>query len=313
MQIDSLSPVVMFVHTRLDHTQKTIESLSQCYLADMTRLIIFSDGARNLQEESQVNRVRSYLKSVVGFREVIVIERQYNFGLAKNIFSGVSEILKNNDVAIVIEDDMLLSRSFLSYMNFNLSRFYNDASIWQISGWTPAVSLSVKDKHELSLVRSQLMPCWGWATWKNRWEKIETDIDIIVNKFTLKDKINFNLGMSYPFYSHIIGNYIKKNTTWAIYWYASAFINNGKSIMPTNSLVTNIGSDGSGNHVPIKIKQEQLTHDINIEMLPLLNEEESSLFMQEVKKNYVNNLSFIQKLSMYIKIFLPLFFWDKLK
>jgi hypothetical protein len=44
----------------------------------------------------------------------------------------------------------------------------------------------------------------------------------------------------------IIANYEKKIHTWAIFWYASIFLNNGLCLHPRESLVKNIGFDGSG-------------------------------------------------------------------
>lgn len=39
-----------------------------------------------------------------------------------------------------------------------------------------------------------------------------------------------------------------KNNSWAIRWYASAFLKNKLTLYPKNSFVKNIGVDGSGTH-----------------------------------------------------------------
>jgi hypothetical protein len=39
-----------------------------------------------------------------------------------------------------------------------------------------------------------------------------------------------------------------KNNSWAIRWYASAFLKNKLTLYPKNSFVKNIGIDGSGTH-----------------------------------------------------------------
>ena len=39
-----------------------------------------------------------------------------------------------------------------------------------------------------------------------------------------------------------------KNNSWAIRWYASAFLKNKLTLYPKNSFVKNIGTDGSGTH-----------------------------------------------------------------
>ena len=313
MQEIKLSPVVMFVHSRLEHTQRTIQSLSECYLSDMTELIIYSDGPRNLTEQENVDKIRLYLKSVSGFKSIKVIEREHNYGLAKNIFSGISDVLTVNDTVIVLEDDMLVSRSFLKFMNYNLDRFATHKSVWQISAWVPDVTFFNHEHSNdtLYLTFSQLMPCWGWATWKDRWLSIELDIDSLVNRFSLKDKYIFNLGMKYPFYSHLIGNLIKTNSTWAVYWYASAFLSGGKSIVPTKPLVLNIGSDGSGSHNSIKIYQTSIIHDYDD--VVILDELSASVFIRMIKRSYGKGLSMLQFFSMYFKVFVPYWVWKKFK
>lgn len=309
MQNETLSPVVIFVHSRLDHTKKTIQSLSECYLSDLTDLIVYSDGARNSKEEEGVDSVREYLRSLSGFKSVEVIERDQNFGLANNIISGVSEVLSTSNTVIVLEDDMILSRSFLKYMNCNLNRFSKDKTIWQISSWIPRVDLEndISSSTNLYISRSQLMPCWGWATWKDRWSLLELDISTLMKKFRLKDKFLFNLGMQYPFYSHLVGNLTKRNSTWAIYWYASCFLSDGKSIIPAKPLVMNIGSDGSGSHRPIKIRQKEVLN--NFDDILFLDDANSKKLSKLIRKSYGSGLPILQRFSMYLKVLLPFSFW----
>ena len=39
-----------------------------------------------------------------------------------------------------------------------------------------------------------------------------------------------------------------KNNSWAVRWYASAFINNMLTLYPAKTFVKNIGDDGTGTH-----------------------------------------------------------------
>ena len=54
------------------------------------------------------------------------IIRKKNFGLAKNIVSGINYVFKENDKAIILEDDIIVSPFFLNYMNKNLNIYKND-------------------------------------------------------------------------------------------------------------------------------------------------------------------------------------------
>ena len=44
--MNELSPIVLFVYNRLDHTSKTINSLKSNFLANKSILYIYSDGPK---------------------------------------------------------------------------------------------------------------------------------------------------------------------------------------------------------------------------------------------------------------------------
>ncbi|WP_460879139.1 hypothetical protein [Pontibacter rugosus] len=58
----------------------------------------------------------------------------------------------------------------------------------------------------------------------------------------------FDFDNSYPYTQMLIDQINKKNDSWAIRWYASAFLENKYTLYPTKTLVKNIGLDMSGTH-----------------------------------------------------------------
>jgi hypothetical protein len=85
------------------------------------------------------------------------------------------------------------------------------------------------------------MNCWGWATWKDRWQFFQKKPKKIINKWTKREIYRFNLNGSYNFYKQIERNFSKKLNSWAVFWYATIFQNNGLCLNPTKTLVKNIG------------------------------------------------------------------------
>ena len=63
---------------------------------------------------------------------------------------------------------------------------------------------------------------------------------------------------------------IKKNNSWAINWYASAFLKNKLTLYPKYSLIQNIGMDGTGIHsyqtnkFRVKLRNKPLNLNKNI-------------------------------------------------
>ncbi|WP_426993726.1 hypothetical protein [Methylomonas sp. CM2] len=129
------APIVLFAFARPEHTRITLEALSANSLASQSDLIVYSDAARSLEEEIKVTKVRSLAHNIRGFRSVSVIERETNLGLARNIIEGVTDVCNRYGRLIVLEDDMITSPYFLTFMNSALDKYYDNKTVWHINGW----------------------------------------------------------------------------------------------------------------------------------------------------------------------------------
>ena len=111
------APIVVFAYNRIDELKLTITSLQKNILAKESILIVYSDAAKTDNNTSKVKEVRKYLSEVEGFRSVSVIHREKNFGLARSVIEGSTEVLNKYAKIIVLEDDLITSENFLLYMN----------------------------------------------------------------------------------------------------------------------------------------------------------------------------------------------------
>lgn len=110
-----LSPILLFTYNRLIHTQKVITALLQNEYASVSDLIIYSDGGKDEKTKHEVYLVREYLKSIVGFKSLVIRERAENWGLANNIIDGITSIVNEFGKVIVLGDDLVVSPYFLKY------------------------------------------------------------------------------------------------------------------------------------------------------------------------------------------------------
>lgn len=240
----SLAPIVLFVYNRPWHTQQTVEALLNNDLANESDLFIYSDAAKNDTTVVAVENVRDYLKQIIGFKNITIIERDKNWGLADSIIDGVTTLINQYGKIIVLEDDLITSPYFLKYMNDALTLYKDENRVKHISAYN--LPISTKNLSETFFYRAS--SCWGWATWNDRWSFFEKDTDNLLKLFTLRDIYHFNLNGSNDFWGHIIANKQKKINTWAIFWYATIFLEQGLCLHPAVSLVSNVGHDGSGIH-----------------------------------------------------------------
>lgn len=240
----NFAPIVVFVYKRLEHTVKTISALKRNLYAEESILYVFSDAARSEDDVAAVNEVRKYIHSITGFKEVIVIERERNYGLAENIISGVTEIVNKHGKIIVLEEDIVTSKYFLKYMNDALTLYQDKDEVIEISGYMYPIMNKENLPETWFLYR--FTDCWGWATWKNRWELFEKDPQRLIKEFTEDDIYHFNFEGSINLWDQVIRNNDGRLNSWAIFWQAVAYQRKKYVLVPTKSLVVNIGFDGSG-------------------------------------------------------------------
>ncbi len=238
------APIVLFVYNRLEHTKKTIEALKKNELASKSMLFIYSDAEKDDSEKTSVGEVRNFVKSIKGFKTLTVIERDKNFGLADSIIKGVTEVVTRFGNVIVIEDDIVTSPYFLKFMNEALEFYKDQKKVWHISGWNYPIDSSKLD----NVFLWRFMNCWGWATWSDRWQYFEKNVNKTINEFSKKEIKYLNLDNYENTWSQVIANKENKINTWAIFWYTTIIKHNGLCLNPSHSLVINIGNDGSGEH-----------------------------------------------------------------
>jgi len=242
--MQNFAPIALFVYNRPEHTRRTIKFLKQNLLAEESRLFIFSDASKNESSQTLVEEVREIIRSVDGFKEVEIIERKSNLGLAESIIDGVSRLVKEYGKVIVFEDDLISSSYTLQYFNDALKRFQNEEKVMHIG----AYMYPLKDEGLPETFFYRAATSWGWATWDRAWKNFEPDIDQLISQFDKGKKHQFSIEGTMNFWKQVQEFKSGKNNSWAIRWYASIFLKGGLTLNPSQSLIHNIGHDGTGIH-----------------------------------------------------------------
>ena len=250
-----LAPIVVFTYNRPEHTLRTLNALLMNPLANESDIIIYSDSARTANHNKAVDEVRSYLSELTGFRSIKVIHRDKNFGLAESIIQGVTEVLQQSEKVIVLEDDMVVSPHFLKYMNEALVKFVDDDRVISVHGYVYPVDIELPEAFFLPGA-----DCWGWATWRRGWDIFNPNGKYLLDELTRRGLLrSFDFNSASP-HSKMLKEQIKgENDSWAVRWYASAFLANKLTLYPGRSLVNNIGNDSSGTHC-------NTTEDFDVEL-----------------------------------------------
>jgi hypothetical protein len=277
--MDSLAPIVLFVYNRPEHTESTLTALQNNFLASQSVLYIFCDGPKeNALPETirNINKARKIVREKQWCKEVIINESLNNRGLAVSIKSGVSEIIHRYGRVIVMEDDLITSPAFLTYMNKALNYYKEMKSVFSISGHNaPSHLIKIPDNYIYDVYVSLRNDSWGWGTWEDRWNKIDWNVsqyNTIHNSQEMQHA--FNRGGDDVF-EMLKMQMDGKLNIWSIQFTFAHFMNHAVSILPTVSYVDNIGLDGSGINCSktLSLKHNSLSNKINIRFLDILYED----------------------------------------
>ena len=171
-----------------------------------------------------------------------MVNHTRNRGLADSVIDAVSTSFVKCERLIVLEDDLVVSKSFLNFMNSSLEKYQSVNRVASIQGYQyPGINLSDGP------VFLRGADCWGWATWRDRWRDTDFDSNLLIKEFDspqLRDEFDF--GGTKPNFEMLLNQSKGLVNSWAIRWHASQFLSNRLSLFPETSLVQNLGSDGSG-------------------------------------------------------------------
>jgi hypothetical protein len=235
-------PVAIFAYKRPLHLKRVVDSVRCNPEAVETDLFIFCDGAAHPDDESAVLQVRELAKAVNGFRSVTVVERETNYGLSRSITEGVGRICSEYGRTAVIEDDVLVSSCFLSWINVALDKYENEERVMSVGCYVYPTRVELPETFFLSLP-----DCWGWAVWQRSWLRYRSDGAVLLKELHARNLTYFfDFEGAYP-YTNMLSNQVRgENDSWAIKWSASVLLAGGLTIYPKRSMTQNIGFDGSG-------------------------------------------------------------------
>ena len=236
-------PVVVFIHRRPEHLKNTLLSLLKCDGIEHAPIFVYGDGARSEDEMKEVTQARNIAESILGNRAKYRYSKK-NKGLSRSVIDGVTEVLMEFEEIIVLEDDLILERNFLLYMNKALKKYCKTENVYQISGYQFDVSEFKEKKEALFL---PFTVSWGWGTWRRAWSQLEEDAEGWMNlKSDKRLRYSFNLDGTYEYSTMLFRQMKGSCDSWAIRWYWTVFKNKGLTLFPPKSLVGNSGFDGTG-------------------------------------------------------------------
>lgn len=234
----SNAPIVIFAYNRPDRIAALFESLKACDGFEDSPVVVYLDGPRDSADELAVGQVRDYVENI-DLPNVQHVASDHNKGLRNSVYAGVSQVVSEHGRAIVLEDDLVVSPTTLSYFNRALDFYADDPRVWSVSAY-------IYDIPELrDFPRALILPyasSWGWATWQRAWSRFELDAhpreeNLLSDSF----RQTFELNGIYPARSLLRLSLAGQLDSWAIHWWYTIMRHGGRSVYPPRRVIGNHG------------------------------------------------------------------------
>lgn len=245
--MDKFAPIVFFGYARPDHTAETLQALARNPLAKESIVYAFCDGPRNEKAAAGCEQVRELIRNLSGFKDVQYRFSDVNKGLKNSIIQGVSEVVERHGKAIIVEDDMVSTPYFLSFLNEGLERYEKEDRVFSVCGYAPPMKKLPKD-YPFDAFFSYRNMAWGWSTWADRWRKADFEVkgyaEFLANPAEMKRWARGGSDTMRLLKQQMEG----RADTWDVQWNFTLFTHDAYALLPVYSHIQNIGADGTGTH-----------------------------------------------------------------
>ncbi len=240
------APVAIPTLCRYKHLKRCVETLSKCTGANQTELYIALDFPLKDSHWEGYRKISDYLPSIKGFKKVIVIRRDKNFGVVMNARDLLDVIHKKHDCYILSEDDNEFSPNFLEYINGGLNKYKDNPKVIAICGYVePRANYNCMKSYPFNAYPMVGYNAWGVGVWFDKKPDFLISPEEILSSFrTVLRAIKLNHGIAI----HRLMNSKRKGATGDLLWRLHCAFNNKYSIYPSISKVRNWGFDGSGSN-----------------------------------------------------------------
>ena len=241
--MNTSTPILFATFARPEYARKTFDQIKK---EKPLTLYFYSNKARSEfpEEISKNEEIRSYINEIDWNCNLKTYFREDYVDVYTSLYSAFDWIFANEEQAIILEEDCVPSLAFFDYCEQLLPLYKDDIRIWLISGNN---LIEDYNPNGYDYIFTRYAYQYGWATWKNRWDKlIRGDVAFELMKkqkifkqlYVTNQEANFQMAHAKKVYNSL---------SWDYKWGLTIKCNGGFGIVPTSNLVSNIGIKGENN------------------------------------------------------------------
>lgn len=183
--------VALPIFDRLEFIQRTVPALLRARGIEEIPIVVSADGPHrerptNLYTTGSIEATRKFVSSALEGRTMkdTLWFRGDNVGMSGNIMGAVQKafIAHEADAVIVLEDDVEVSRDFITLIRACLEHYKDNQNVVAVIGDCQWCGFNSRGAAEWSLeynpAPTRCAAWWvsiGWAVWRNRWSRLYTE------------------------------------------------------------------------------------------------------------------------------------------
>lgn len=240
-------PVLITTFRRPPLLQRVLNSLPP----EAEPVYIWMNGPNNGNDRESISKSLKLLENSE-FENLIIKVNTEHFNSGDSIVRAIDWVFEREKFAIILEDDVVPDSRFFSEADYFLNEYADDLSYGGMAATNFVPRKLLSDYRTFRFRKSIFTSSWGWATWKNRWDLFERDLDKSdIEKFIFPKLLNSVLGRTK--WRKILTDIASGRTDhWDYRWQYTNWKNGWFTAVPNSNLALNIGFGEDATHTFFK-------------------------------------------------------------
>lgn len=276
-----LTPILFIVFNRPEATAEALEAIRKVQPA---KLYIAADGPRPGREDDKLNcaKVKEIVSNINWPCQVKTLYRETNLGCMLGVSGGIDWFFENEEAGIIVEDDCVGSTAFFQFCQQLLVTYQYDERVQAICGRNPLGKYDIEE----SYLFSRFFKEWGWASWRNRWQK--RDLGKAAFDNAERENLFARTLANAPMASYVADTnrsvHYTGHNTWDYQWVFNILSQNGLVAVPAVNLVNNVGLE-TGVHFGTNPNIQRNLYEVDTHSLAFPLKHPSFVFADNVFDN----------------------------
>jgi GT2 family glycosyltransferase len=245
------TPVALIIFNRPESAARVFAEIAK---VKPRRLFVFADGPRpsRVRDAELCAAARQVVERVDWDCEVTRDFAPVNLGPHRRIVSGLNAAFQQVEDLIVLEDDCVPHPTFFRFCEELLEQYRHDERVMHIAGTHLQAQNRRSTPYSYTFSRWNLV--WGWATWRRAWQHFDLEVrrwpEVRETSFLTDFLKDARAVKEYRGFFDDLYNRPGRNDGWDYAWSFACWSQSGFTLLPSTTLVENIGFGPDSTHFP---------------------------------------------------------------